>query len=224
MKLKPKRTFSYIANKALQLFLQGLVVIVPIAVTVYAAIWLFTAIDSILPNIVYALFPKNPVIPQHIVDIPGINVIILVMLIIFIGWISSLFFVSRLVAFFDSVLEHTPGVKLIYTSVKDFLEAFAGNKRKFDKPVLVNVDGADVWRVGFITHEDAHNFNLADHAVVYVPHAYAVSGITYIVPKEKIRLLTHTSSADAMKFTISGGVTEVDGMDDYREGAKARRL
>ena len=187
-----KNIFLY-SQQGLAAFLQGLVVIVPIAVTVYAAIWLFTAIDNILPNIVYSLFPKNPVIPQHIVDIPGINVIILVMLIIFIGWISSLFFVSRLVAFFDRVLEHTPGVKFIYTSVKDFLEAFAGNKRKFDKPVLVNVDGADVWRVGFITHEDAHNFNLADHAVVYVPHAYAVSGITYIVPKEKIRLLTHTS-------------------------------
>src|SRR3954454_19238755 len=205
MKLKPKRTFSYIANKALQLFLQGLVLIVPIAVTIYAVIWLFKAIDSILPSIVYAFFPDNTVIAHENINIPGINFIILILLIIFIGWISSLFFVSRLVSFFDKVLEHTPGVKFIYTSVKDFLEAFAGNKNKFDKPVLVNVDGADVWRVGFITHEDAHNLDLADHAVVYVPHAYAVSGITYIVPKEKIRLLTHTSSVDAMKFTISGG-------------------
>jgi uncharacterized membrane protein len=73
------------------------------------------------------------------------------------------------------------------------------------------VDGADVWRIGFITHEDATSFDLVNHAVVYVPHAYAVSGITYIVPKERIKLLTHTSSADAMKFTISGGVTEVEG-------------
>jgi len=210
MKLKPKRTLSYIANKALQLFLQGLVVIVPIAVTVYAVIWLFTAIDNILPNILMALFPDHVGIQEKIIRIPGINFIILILLVTFIGWISSLFFVSRLVAFFDKVLEHTPGVKFIYTSVKDFLEAFAGNKKKFDKPVLVNVDAADVWRVGFITHEDAHNFDLINHAVVYVPHAYAVSGITYIVPKEKIRLLTHTTSADAMKFTISGGVTEVE--------------
>jgi uncharacterized membrane protein len=209
MKLKPKRTFTYIANKALQLFLQGLIVIVPIAVTVYAAVWLFTAIDSILPNILMALFPNHSGIQEMIIKIPGINFIILILMVIFIGWISSLFFVSRLVDFFDRVLEHTPGVKFIYTSVKDFLEAFAGNKRRFDKPVLVNVDGADVWRVGFITHEDAHSFELINHAVVYVPHAYAVSGITYIVPKEKIRMLTHTTSADAMKFAISGGVTEV---------------
>jgi uncharacterized membrane protein len=211
MKLKPKRTFSYIANKALQFFLQGLIVIVPIAVTVYASVWLFTAIDSILPNIAQALFPRNAIVRQRIITIPGINFIILLLLITVIGWISSLFFISRLVAVFDRILEHTPGIKFIYTSVKDFLEAFAGNKRKFDKPVLVNVDGAGVWRIGFITHEDATSFDLVNHAVVYVPHAYAVSGITYIVPKERIKLLTHTSSADAMKFTISGGVTEVEG-------------
>ncbi len=210
MQLKPKRTFSYIANKALQLFLQGLVVIVPIAVTVYAVIWLFTAIDSILPNILMALFPQHAGVQERIIKIPGINFIILILLIIFIGWVSSLFFISRVVAFFDNVLEHTPGIKFIYTSVKDFLEAFAGNKKKFDKPVLVNVDGADIWRVGFITHEDAHHFELTTHAVVYVPHSYAVSGITYIVPKEKIRLLTNVTSADAMKFAISGGVTEVE--------------
>lgn len=210
MTLKPKRTLLNIANKALQLFLQGLIVIVPIAVTVYAVVWLFTAIDNILPNMLMALFPNHAGIPERIIGIPGINFIIVILLIIVIGWISSLFFISRLVSFFDNVLEHTPGIKFIYTSVKDFLEAFAGNKRKFDKPVLVNVDAADVWRVGFITHEDAHSFNLVNHAVVYVPHAYAVSGITYIVPKENIRLLTHTTSADAMKFTISGGVTEVE--------------
>lgn len=210
MKLKPKKTFTYITNKALQLFLQGLVVIVPIAVTAYVAVWLFTAIDNILPNIARALFPANAGVQEKITQIPGINFIILILLISFIGWISSLFFISRLVAFFDHVLEHTPGIKFIYTSVKDFLEAFAGNKKKFDKPVLVNVDGADVWRVGFITHEDAHQFDLPNHAAVYVPHAYAVSGVTYIVPKEKIKLLTHTTSVNAMKFTISGGVTEVE--------------
>ncbi len=210
MRLKQKITLSKITNKTLQLFLQGLVVIVPIAVTVYVVVKLFVAIDSILPNIAYALFPHNATIQEKITTIPGINFIILLLLVIFTGWVSSLFFISRLVSFFDRLLEHTPGIKFIYTSVKDFLEAFAGNKRKFDKPVLVNVDGADVWRVGFITHDNAVNFDLLHHAVVYVPHAYAVSGITYIVPKEKIRLLTHTTPADAMKFTISGGVTEVD--------------
>ena len=108
----------------------------------------------------------------------------------------------------DSVLERTPGIKFIYSGVKDFFEAFAGNKKKFDKPVLVNVDSENVWRVGFITRKDADDFEIKDHIVVYVPHSYAISGITYLVPKEKIRILNKISAADAMKFVISGGVSD----------------
>ncbi len=100
--------------------------------------------------------------------------------------------------------------KIIYSSVKDFLEAFAGNKKKFDKPVLVSVDAVDVWRVGFITRLDAADLDMKEHVVVYVPHSYAISGITYIVPKEKIKPLKNISASDAMKFTLTGGVVEID--------------
>ena len=210
MKLKRNITVTSIANKTLQYFLQGLVVIAPVAVTAYVVVWLFTTVDAILPNIIHAVFPKNPQIEKDIITIPGFNFVLIILLFIIIGWLSSLFFISRLVSLLNYILEHTPGIKFIYTSVKDFFEAFTGNKRKFDKPVLVNIDAADVWRVGFITQNIADNFNLPEHAVVYVPHSYAVSGITYIVPKEKIKLLPHVASADAMKFAISGGITEVD--------------
>ena len=112
---------------------------------------------------------------------------------------------------FDKVLERTPGIKIIYSSVKDFLEAFAGNKKKFDEPVLVNVDAAEVWRVGFITQSDNTHFGLQDHVTVYVPHSYAISGITYIVPKERIKKLPRNiSAAEAMKFVVSGGVTTIE--------------
>ena len=210
MKLKQNITFTSIANKTLQYFLQGLVVIAPVAVTAYVVVWLFTTVDAILPNLIHRILPNNPEFEKDIITIPGFNFLLIILLFIFIGWLSSLFFVSRLVSLLNYLLEHTPGIKFIYTSVKDFFEAFTGNKRKFDKPVLVNVDAADVWRIGFITQDKASHFNLSDHAVVYVPHSYAVSGITYIVPKERIRLLPNIASADAMKFAISGGITEVD--------------
>ncbi len=210
MKQKQTITFSSIANKTLQYFLQGLVVIAPVAITVYVLVWLFMTVDNILPNIVHQIFPHNPNIEKGIITIPGINFLIIVLLFILIGWLSSLFFVSRIVSLFDYLFEHIPGIKFIYTPVKDFFQAFTGNKKKFDKPVLVNVDAADVWRVGFITEESAVNFNLPQHAVVYVPHSYAVSGITYIVPKERIKLLPNIASANAMKFAISGGIAEVD--------------
>ena len=113
------------------------------------------------------------------------------------------------IQWFDAVLEKTPGVKIIYTTVKDFFEAFAGNKRKFTQPVLVSIEATDVWRIGFMTHDDLSEFDLAEHVSVYVPHSYAFSGITYLVKRDRIRLLNNISSADAMKFVLSGGVTDV---------------
>lgn len=108
-----------------------------------------------------------------------------------VGWFSTSYVVGKIVDFFGHVLERTPGIRFIYTSVKDFLEAFAGEKRKFDKPVLVNVDAADVWRMGFMTQEDSSRLELVNHVVVYVPHSYAVSGIVYIVPVERVKILSH---------------------------------
>jgi len=135
--------------------------------------------------------------------------LVVVLIVLLVGYISSLFFVSKFVDLFDRVLERTPGIKIIYTTVKDFLEAFAGNKRKFNKPVLVNVDAADVWRVGFITQNDLSQFDMNEHVCVYVPHSYAFSGITYFVRRERIRMIKDVNSSDAMKFIVSGGVTDV---------------
>lgn len=182
-------------RKLLQYFLQGLVVLAPIAITVWAIISLFNWVDGILPMI----------------NIPGLGFIIVILLVLFVGWLSSLFIVGRLVDVLDKVLEKTPGIKFIYSSVKDFFEAFAGDKKKFDKPVLVNIDNADVWRIGFITREDADDFGLKDFIVVYVPLSYAISGVTYFIPKTKIKELPNTISAsDAMKFAVSGGVVDVE--------------
>ena len=126
-----------------------------------------------------------------------------------VGYISSSFIVSKLVELFDAVLEKTPGVKIIYTTVKDFLEAFAGNKRKFDKPVLVSIESAVVWRIGFITQTDVSEFGMHEHVAVYIPHSYAFSGVTYLVKHDRIKKVDGVSSANAMKFVVSGGVTDV---------------
>lgn len=210
-KANPKLTVRMSLKKLLQFFFQGLIVLAPIGITLWVVLGLFNFVDDILPNIVHAVAPDF--LPRdsagNIEKIPGLGFAVVILLVLFVGWVSSLFVVSRLVEVLDAVLEKTPGIKFIYSSVKDFLEAFAGNKKKFDKPVLVNVDAPDVWRVGFITQIDAHEFGLIDHVTVYVPHSYAISGITYIVPKERIRLLNNLSAADAMKYAVSGGVTDV---------------
>jgi uncharacterized membrane protein len=208
---KTRARAKFRLNKLLQLFLKGLVVLVPAGISIFTVVWLFQKVDSLLPGIIQYFFPNY--LTEHsrgLKLMPGIGFVVVIGFVILIGSISSTFIVSKILGFLDAVLERTPGVKFIYTSVKDFLEAFAGNKKKFNKPVLVNVDGPDVWRVGFITQEDAGNFELIDHAVVYIPLSFAINGIIYFVPKKNIKPLDNIPAADAMKFVISGGVSHVE--------------
>lgn len=198
-------------KKLLQLFFQGLIVLAPIGITIWVVVGLFNVVDGFLPNLLNTLFPSfvQKDSAGNLTRVPGLGFVVVIGLVLFVGWLSSLFVVGRLVAVFDTVLEKTPGVRFIYSSVKDFLEAFAGNKKKFDKPVLVNIDAPGVWRIGFITQQSAREFGMEDHVTVYVPHSYAISGITYVVPKSHIKPLEHISAAEAMKYAVSGGVTDV---------------
>ena len=198
-------------NKLLSYFLQGLIILAPISITVWTALSLFNFVDNILPNIIHAIFPSlfRPDAEGNIQKIPGMGFLIIVFTVVMVGWISSSYLVGKMVDFFGHVFERTPGVKFIYTSVKEFLEAFAGEKRKFDKPVLVNVDADDVWRMGFLTQPSGQKMELIDHVVVYVPHSYAVSGIVYVVPLSRVKYLPNLSSTEAMKFAVSGGVAEI---------------
>ena len=211
MKIKVKEPLRWHWRNLLKYFLQGLVILAPIIITAWAVFSLFNYIDNILPNFIHTLFPVfyKPDAEGNIQKIPGLGFVIIVVIIVLTGWISSSFIVGKVVEFLDHILERTPVIRFIYTAVKDFLEAFAGEKRKFDKPVLVSVDAADVWRMGFMTQDNGGRFGLQDHVVVYVPHSYAVSGIVYIVPIEKVKILTDVSSTEAMKFALSGGVAHI---------------
>ena len=212
---------SFRPGRLLYFFFQGTVILAPIVITVWAVLSLFNLIDGILPNLLHVLFPDFVKLnPQGYPEkIPGLGFLVVVVLVLLVGYISSSFIVSKLVQLFDTVLEKTPGVKIIYSTVKDFLEAFAGNKRKFNKPVLVSIESPDVWRIGFITQADVSEFGLHEHVAVYIPHSYAFSGITYLVKPDRIQKIEGVSSADAMKFIVSGGVTDV-AEHDVKHGAR----
>ncbi|HSZ87003.1 MAG TPA: DUF502 domain-containing protein [Puia sp.] len=204
--------FKQLLRKLFQYFLQGLIILAPIAITVFAVTSLFIWVDGILPNLIHKLFPSLLSIddsgnPKHI---PGLGFIVVIILVLLVGYISSSFVVGKLVDLFDSVLEKTPGIKFIYSTLKDFFEAFAGNKRKFDKSVLVCIDATDIWRIGFITQEELTQFDLQEYVAVYVPQSYGFAGNLFFVKKERVRILNDISSAEAMKFAISGGVTEIE--------------
>jgi uncharacterized membrane protein len=200
----PRKLFNY--------FLQGVIVLAPISITIWTVVALFNWIDGILPNLVHDLFPKFIGVDQNgnPQRIPGLGFVVFIVIALIVGYISPSFIVSRLVHLADRVLEKTPGIKFIYSTIKDFFEAFGGSKRKFDKAVLVCIDAPDIWRVGFITQEELGEFGLEEYVAVYCPQSYAFSGNLFFVKKERVRLLTDISSADAMKFAISGGVADIE--------------
>ncbi len=195
-----KKTLTY--QRFIQYFLQGLLILGPISITIYFIYVVFDKIDSIL---------------RPAINIPGLGFVIILAFILFIGYLSSFFVMGRILSVFDKILEKTPGIKLFYSFVRDFFEAFAGNKKKFTNNVLANVDDTDIWRVGFITQDDMSIFGMEDYVAVYLPMAYSVAGNVYIVPKEKVRPITSISATQTMKFAVSGGVTQTvsDLPDDH---------
>ncbi len=203
--------FRQIPRNLFRLFLQGLLILAPISITIWTVVSAFYWIDGILPNLVHGLFPSLIGTDQFGSPkrIPGLGFVVFIGIALIVGYISPSFIVSRLVEFAEKLLERTPGIKFIYSTIKDFFEAFAGNKRKFDKAVLVSIEATDVWRVGFITQEELREFDLKDYVAVYLPQSYAFAGHLYFVKRDRVRILTDISSADAMKFAISGGVAEV---------------
>jgi len=203
-----QQPFTY--KRLLQYFLQGLLILAPIAITFWAIAAAFGFIDGILPNVLHGIFPGSMEDGQgNIKRIPGVGFILVISLVLLVGYISSSFIFTKIVDVFDKVLQKTPGIKFIYSTLKDFFEAFAGEKKKFTHNVLANVDDNDVWRVGFVTQEDMTEFGFENYVAVYIPMAYSVAGNVYIIPRSRIKPITNISAAQSMKFAVSGGVTDV---------------
>lgn len=193
-------------KKLIQYFVQGLLVLAPILVTLYAIYWIVTSIDELIP-----LFTFTDEEGKVKVRNFGLGFLLIIAVITLVGYLSAFFIQSRIFNLFDHWLEKAPGIKFIYTTVKDFFEAFAGEKKKFNQPVLANIDDNDVWRVGFLTKESVEDFGLDDYVAVYIPMSYSIAGNVYLIPASRIkRLDAHVTPAEAMKFAISGGVTKVE--------------
>lgn len=183
-------------KKLLRYFIQGVIILAPIGITAYVLFWLFEKVDGIL---------------QPYVKIPGLGFVIILVFVVLVGWISSNFLMGSAISFFDQLMERTPGIKFIYSSTKDFFEAFAGDKRKFNRAVLANVFAEDVWIVGFLTDEEMQKFELgANKVAVYVPQAYNFAGQLYILPKEKVKKIDQITAGEAMKYAVTGGVVDLD--------------
>jgi uncharacterized membrane protein len=182
-------------KKLINYFIKGLLIFVPIALTVFLLIWAFTSLDDALGRLL-----KTE-------KIPGLGLLLTVALITVIGFLASNFLGRKFFALIEKIFRGLPLVKMLYSAVKDMIEAFAGEKKSFDKPVLASIaPGSAVKVVGFITRESLENFGLEDYVAVYMPQSYNFAGNVLLFPKEAVKPLD-VESSQAMAFIVSGGVS-----------------
>jgi len=179
-----------LAGKIIRYFFNGTLFIVPLLATGYFIFIAFQWLDSRL-NLPY----------------PGVGFAIILSAITLFGYFTSNFAFNTFSNWFDHLVNKIPLVKLIYSSVKDLMAAFVGEKKKFNKPVLVTINKENtIHRIGFITESDLSELGLNDMVVVYFPQSYAFAGDHFIVSKSNVKPLNIPGTV-AMKFIVSGGVS-----------------
>lgn len=176
-------------NRLAKFFLNGLLILVPLAATLYVAYLIFVKIDSLLPT-----------------RIPGLGFLLTLVLITVVGFLASNLFIKGILDFLESMFTRLPLVKLLYSSIKDLIGAFVGEKKKFDRPVAVTLfPGSSAKALGFITRESLEFLGLREQVAVYLPQSYNFGGNLVVFPRNQVEPLP-VESSEMMVFIMSGGV------------------
>lgn len=192
------------ARAILNLFIKGLLVVVPLGLACFLIYWAVAGIDKAL-NLSDLLWvsPKT----GKPVYIPGMGILSVTVFIFVAGLIVTTVITDPIKRWFGRWLNRLPLFKFLYSSIKDLTEAFVGEEKKFNEPVLVDMNGSK--RIGFLTQKDLTSLGLPDEVAVYFPWSYSFAGQVVIVPADKVKHIDK-SAAQMMKFVISGGVTGLD--------------
>lgn len=191
-----------IGRALLNYLIKGLLIVLPISLSVLIVIWGVTTIDSWLNvNNILGVDPRTGASR----NIPGLGLALVVAIILIAGIFVTNFVTEPMNKWFQKAMNRLPIIKYIYSSIKDLTEAFVGDEKKFNHPVLVEVEG-DMKRIGFLTQQDLKAIGLPGESIVYFPFSYSFAGQVYVVRRDKITPL-NMSAPDAMKLVVSGGVS-----------------
>ena len=188
-------------KKFLSYFIQGLILFIPLIITIAVLVKLFDFFQGIFDFIG---------ISQHAILNTGLGLLVTLAFITLLGILASSFVFRNLFSLIEDKLEHAPFIRHIYSPLKDFTNAFMGNKKRFNKPVLVLTNPqSNLEEIGFVTSEDLSELGIKNKVAVYMPLSYSLSGKLIIVPTTQVTPIK-ADAAEVMKFTVSGGVSDVD--------------
>ncbi|RLJ80333.1 DUF502 domain-containing protein [Pedobacter alluvionis] len=191
-----------VGKAILNYLIKGLLIVVPIAVSIFIVVWAVTTVDSWLN--VNNILGVNPNTGESR-NIPGLGLLTVLALILLAGIFVTNLVTEPMYNWFQRMMQRLPLLNFIYSSIKDLTEAFVGDEKKFNHPVLVEVEGG-LKKIGFLTQNDLHKLDLPDEVAVYFPLSYSFAGQLCIVKRDKVADLNMTA-ADAMKLVVSGGVS-----------------
>ena len=190
-----------IAGALLNYFFKGLIIVVPLGAAAYLMFWAVSAVDNAL-NLSDILWVGKDGKPRYI---PGLGILNVVVIIMIAGVLVTNVITDPIKHWISRWINRLPFFNFLYSSIKDLTEAFVGDEKKFNHPVLVEVEGG-LKKIGFLTQNDLHRLDLPDEVAVYFPLSYSFAGQLCIVKRDKVRDLNMTA-ADAMKLVVSGGVS-----------------
>jgi len=176
-------------------FLRGLLVVLPVAITVGILSWILKGIGSYLYLDQLSI---GAILLYAVTALAAITVI---------GFFTKGVIAQQIMGFLEGIIEKAPGLNFIFGTTKDMTEAFMGEKKKFTKPVVVEISEG-VYKIGFLTQEDMSAVGLPNCCAVYLPYSYTLSGETTVVEKSRVKPIDK-ESGDVTRFVLSGGATNL---------------
>ncbi len=188
-------------KKLVTYFVQGLLVFSPFIFTVFIITKAFNMVDDPANEVINIVFGRY---------YKGLGFLLILITITFLGFLSSTIIFRGVFKWIENIILRNSLIRMIYTSIKDLSNAFMGEKKKFNKPVLVQLDKHNgIYKLGFITQQSMDLIAEKDLIAVYLPISYSIAGDLYLVEKELVKPI-NINSSEAMKFIVSGGVTHID--------------
>ena len=169
-------------------FARGCLALIPVGATVYIIWALISTMDGLVGT-----------------SVPGLGLVLAVALITLAGFLVSNVIGRKVLEWFDLIMGRVPVVKLLYKSLRDLLQTFAGEKKTTGKPVRVRLDPRSETRLlGLLTRSDLSGLGLPDHVAVYLPQSYNIGGQVIAVHRDQVEALD-ISAAEMLTFMLSGG-------------------
>ena len=186
-----------ISRKLLNYFLRGLMVVLPLALTLGVIYWFLGFVAGILGLNTDSQNLKLMFV-YFVIGIATITII---------GYFVRGLVAKQILDFFEGIIEKAPGLKFIFGTTRDITEAFMGDNKKFNRPVVAHLSDG-VHKVGFLTRDNADFLGCEGSSVVYFPYSYGLNGEMLIVENSRLKPLDAVAS-NVTKFVVSGGAVSL---------------